>query len=161
MTLGSERRGAWLRVLASIVRNILTHPFILATFAGLIAAYYQYQPPAPVNTLLNTLADAAAPCALFALGISAALRPVTRVPVDLAYLLPMKLVLHPVLVFLAVSWIPDVPDYWVFSAVLLATLPTATNVFVIAQHYQTWEQRASSMVVISTVISVVTIFESP
>jgi len=46
---------------------------------------------------------------------------------------------------------------WVLSAVLLASLPTATNVFVLAQQYKTWEEQASSMVVITTVASMITV----
>ena len=108
-------------------------------------------------SLIDSLASAAAPCALFALGVSAALRPLTRVPVELLYLLPLKLLIHPLLVYLAVSWIPGIPDIWVYSVVLLAALPTATNVFIIAQQYQAWEQRASSMIVISTLLSIFTV----
>jgi len=157
MSLGSGERRKWLQITGGIVKNIITHPFILATIAGLTAAYWQYQPPAAVDRMLASLANAAAPCALFAMGVTAALRPVTRVPADLSYLLPLKLMVHPLLVYLAVSWIPGIPDVWVYSAVLLAALPAATNVFVIAQQYQTWEQRASSMVIISTALSVFTV----
>jgi predicted permease len=41
--------------------------------------------------------------------------------------------------------------------VLLAALPTATNVFVIAQQYEVWVQRASASVLITTCLSVVTV----
>lgn len=157
MTLGGSERGAWISVIGRIAKNILTHPFILATIAGLFAAYHQIKLPDAANSLLDNLANAAAPCALFALGVSAALRPLKRVPVDLGYLIPMKLVIHPIVVFFAVSWIPGVPQVWVYTAVLLAALPTATNVFVMAQQYEVWEQRASSAVVLSTVLSVFTV----
>jgi len=157
MSIGSSNRGAWVGVIWKVIKSIFTHPFILATIVGIIAAVYQYQPPDPVLSLIDSLANAAAPCALFALGVSAALRPLTRVPVELVFLVPMKLFLHPLLVYLAVSWIPGVPDIWVYSVVLLAALPTATNVFVIAQNYEAWEQRVSSMIVVSTVISVFTV----
>jgi len=157
MSLDGENRDSWFFVFVNILKNIVTHPFIIATIVAIAAAYYQWQPPAPVNALILSLSHAAAPCALFALGVSAALRPLKRVPGDLSYLLPIKLLVHPLLVYVAVSWITGVPDIWVYSAVLLAALPTATNVFVIAQQYQVWEQRASSMVVISTLISTITV----
>ena len=157
MSVGSNNRGAWAGVIWKVLKNIFTHPFILATIVGIAAAIYQYQPPAPIVSLIDSLANAAAPCALFALGVTAALRPLTRIPAELVYLLPMKLLLHPFIVYLAVSWIPGVPDIWVYSVVLLAALPTATNVFVMAQNYQAWEQRVSSMIVISTAISVFTV----
>jgi len=157
MTLGDSKRHQWLSELAKILKNIFTHPFIIATIAGLSAAYFDLAVAEPVDRFLDSLASAAAPCALFALGVSAALRPLKRVPADLVYLVPIKLLVHPMLVFFAVSWIPGVSDIWVYSAVLLAALPTATNVFVIAQHYGVWEQRASSAVVLSTVLSVFTV----
>jgi malonate transporter len=91
------------------------------------------------------------------MGVTAALRPLKRVPMDLSYLVPIKLVVHPLLVYLLVSRIPGVDTVWVHSAVLLAALSSATNVFVIAQQYQVWEERASSAVVISTVLSIVTV----
>jgi malonate transporter and related proteins len=43
------------------------------------------------------------------------------------------------------------------TAVLLAALPTATNVFVIGQQYGVWQERASATVLITTVISVLTV----
>ncbi|MNE64010.1 hypothetical protein D3C80_1593940 [compost metagenome] len=46
---------------------------------------------------------------------------------------------------------------WIYSAVLLAGLPTAANVFVIAQQYQVWQERASASILISTALSVVTL----
>ena len=141
MSVGNNKPDAWLSTIFKVIKNIITHPFILATIVGIIAAFHQYQPPEPAVRLIDSLANAAAPCALFALGVSAALRPLTRVPPELLYLLPLKLLLHPLLVYLAVSWIPGIPDFWVYSVVLLAALPTATNVFVIAQQYNTWEQR--------------------
>jgi len=157
MTLGDSKQQRWLLVFIKIVKKIVTHPFIIATIAGLCAAYFKISVAAPVDQFLDTLAAAAAPCALFALGVSAALRPLKRVPLDLAYLIPIKLIVHPVLVYFAVSWIPGVCATWIYSAVLLAALPTATNVFVIAQQYDVWQQRASSVVVLSTLVSVVTV----
>lgn len=40
---------------------------------------------------------------------------------------------------------------------LLAALPTATNVFVIAQQYGVWVERASSSILATTVVSIVTV----
>jgi len=43
------------------------------------------------------------------------------------------------------------------TAVLLASLPTATNVFVIGQQYGVWQERASAAILITTVPSVITV----
>jgi len=157
MALGEEKRVAFLPMCFNIVKKIITHPFILATIAGMCAAFMQYEPRGAINTLLNTLSAAAAPAALFALGVTAALRPIKRVPMELAYLIPIKLIVHPVLMYFMVAWIPGISDVWIYTAVLLASLPSATNVFVIAQQYGVWEERASSAVAISTLISIASV----
>ena len=46
---------------------------------------------------------------------------------------------------------------WVETAVLLAALPTATNVFVIAHQYGVWQERASATILTTTVASVLTV----
>ena len=140
-----------------VVRKIAFHPFIIATFVGVLAAAVQVNPPVPVTRLIDYLAQAAAPCALFAMGVTLALRPLKRVPVELGMIVPAKLVLHPVLMYVAMSWVGNFDPVWIFTAVLLASLPTATNVFVIAQQYGVWVERASATVLVTTVSSVLTV----
>jgi hypothetical protein len=86
------------------------------------------------------------------MGVTLALRPLKRVPVELGFIVPMKLIAHPVMMYLGLSLIGDFEPVWVYTAVLLASLPTATNVFVIAQQYSTWVERASATVLVTTVM---------
>jgi predicted permease len=157
MALGGERGTSIPRLIGGILWKIVSHPFIIATVVGITAAVYAWQPPAPVNDLLERLSAATAPCALFAMGVTAALRPLKRVPVELVWLIPVKLILHPLAMYLVVSRIEGLPSVWLHTAVLMAALPAATNVFVIAQSYDVWKERASSAVVISTLISIMTV----
>lgn len=145
-------------LIMQILRRIFTHPFIIATIAGVAGAAFSVELPAAADKLLETLSLAAAPCALFAMGVTAALRPLKRIPPELAYLLPLKLVFQPALLLVLLAlFAPRTSLEWVEAAVLLAALPSATNVFVIAQQYHVWQERASSAVVISTALSVVTV----
>ena len=144
-------------LLGGIVRKIVTHPFILSTIAGIVAAVLRWAPPGPLDALLVMLSNAAAPCALFAMGVTAALRPLRRVPPELFWLVPIKLVVHPLVVYLLLAPLPGLEPLWLHAAVLLAALPSATNVFVLAQQYGVWEERASSVVVLSTLVSIVTV----
>lgn len=153
---GSEKTSVFILV-GGIVKRIATHPFIIATAVGITAAFYQYQLPPAAEQIVKSLASAAAPCALFAMGVTAALRPLKRIPLAVSYIAPIKLLLHPMLMFLVLSAIPNADPTWVLVAVLLASLPTATNVFVIAQQYSVWEEQASSMVVITTALSMLTV----
>lgn len=157
MAMGNKQHQSVINVIAGILRRIFTHPFILATLAGIGAAWLNLSLPVAMDQLLLSASNAAAPCALFAMGVTAALRPLKRVPFELTYLVPVKLILHPLLIYVLVSSVPGTDPTWIHAAVLLAALPSATNVFVIAQQYQVWEERASSAVVVSTLFSVVTV----
>ena len=123
----------------------------------MVAAWAQFTPPAPIARLLEYLAQAAAPCALFAMGVTLALRPLQRVPRALGGIVLLKLAIHPLLCYLVLSAIGNFSEVWVFSAVLLAALPTATNVFVLAQQYHVWVERASASILLTTCISVATV----
>ncbi|KQY20198.1 AEC family transporter [Rhizobium sp. Root483D2] len=157
MALAGGEKSSPARLVLGIARKILLHPFILSTIAGVIAASMSFQPPLPVQRLIDYLAQAAAPCALFAMGVTLALRPLKRIPAEIAYIVPAKLILHPVLMYLVLSFVGNFDPVWVQTAVLLAALPTATNVFVIGQQYGVWQERASATILITTVLSVATV----
>ena len=91
------------------------------------------------------------------MGVTLALRPLKRVPIEISYIVPAKLILHPLLAYVLMSSFGNFDPIWVSTAVLLAALPTATNVFVIGQHYQVRQERASATILISTVLSVFTV----
>ncbi len=153
---GGEKRPAP-ELILDVIRKIVLHPFIIATAVGVTAAYFQFRPPLPAERLLVYLSNAAAPCALFAMGVTLALRPLNRVPSEMLPIALLKLIVHPLLCYVVLSAVGNFSPIWLFSAVLLAALPTATNVFVIAQQYGVWVQRASASVLITTCLSVFTV----
>jgi malonate transporter len=55
------------------------------------------------------------------------------------------------------SWAGDYDPIWVYTAILMASLPPALNVFVMARQYDVWVQRASSMVLVGTLVSIPTL----
>jgi malonate transporter and related proteins len=153
---GTESRSPAALAL-DVAKKIVLHPFIIATVLGVAAAALAVQPPVAISAMVDLLARAAAPCALFAMGVTLALRPLKRVPPELAYIVPMKLLVHPALCYAAMTWVGGFDPVWVASAVLLASLPTATNVFVIGQQYGVWVERASATILVTTVVSVATV----
>jgi predicted permease len=157
MAVASGEKGSAGRLAIEVVKKIALHPFIIATVIGVAAASVQFQPPLPLGRFLSYLANAAAPCALFAMGVTLALRPLKRIPTEIAPIALLKLIIHPTLCYVTLSLVGNFDPVWVFSAVLLAALPTATNVFVIAQQYGVWVQRASASILITTCLSVLTV----
>ncbi|PSJ64354.1 AEC family transporter [Kumtagia ephedrae] len=157
MALSGGKHASPAALALGVVKKIVLHPFIIATAIGVAAAALEFRPPMPVERLLDYLARAAAPCALFAMGVTLALRPLRGMPAEMAPIAMLKLVVHPALCYVVLSWIGDYPPSWVYAAVLLASLPTATNVFVIAQQYGVWVERASASVLVTTCLSVLTV----
>ena len=157
MALSGDDKTSPAELILGVLRKVALHPFIIATAVGVAAAYFELRPPLAVERLLEYLSSAAAPCALFAMGVTLGLRPLKRIPVELAPIALLKLVGHPLLCYVTLSWIGGFSEVWILSAVLLAALPTATNVFVIAQQYHVWVERASASVLLTTCISVGTV----
>lgn len=140
-----------------VVRRVVTHPFNVATFLGVLAAYIEFHPPAAIEKTLEFLRNAAAPCALFTLGVSVALRPMERMQREVPWLLAIKLIVHPALVWLALTLVGGFEPVWLATAVLMASLPPALNAFIMAKQYGTYVAGASSGVLIGTVVSVATV----
>lgn len=157
MALGGTEKLKPLEMTLSILKRIFTHPFIVATIVGVAAAAVGFKPPVVIDKMLQWLSNAAAPCALFTLGVTVALRPLKRVPTELPLVLFVKLVAHPLLVLLLLNYVGGFDKVWVYTAVLMACLPPALNVFVISQQYQTSVEQASSAVLVGTLVSVVTV----
>jgi predicted permease len=157
MALAGSDDSPPLKVAVDVVRKIAFHPFIIATAVGVTAAALEVRPPLPVDTLLDYLSRAAAPCALFAMGVTLALRPLKRLPREIGLIAFLKLCVHPLLCFAVISFVGDFDPVWVYTAVLLAALPTATNVFVIGQQYGVWVERASATILVTTILSVATV----
>lgn len=154
--VGGDRRSAF-RMALDIGRKVALHPFILSCAAGFLVAATDLSVPKPVGQMIDGLSLAAAPCALFAMGVTLALRPLKRVPAEIYYIVPVKLLLHPALMLLVLASLDRFDPLWIEAAVLLAALPTATNVFVLGQQYHAWQERASATILITTVLSVVTV----
>lgn len=109
--------------------------------------------PEAVETGARFLGAAAAPTALFVLGSHLSRARISGNKTMLAVLMGLKMIVHPLLVWLIATFLLDISggDLWV--AVLVATAPVGTTSFVLAQHYGLFKDEASAVVAISTALS--------
>ncbi len=140
-----------------VARKILLHPLVIATALGVASAALHFEPPVALDRLMQFLQSAAAPCALFTLGVTVALRPLTRVPWEVPVLVLIKLAVHPVAALVLLTLLGPFDPSWVATAVLMAALPPALNVFVLARQYESWIEPASGSVLLGTLLSVGTL----
>jgi malonate transporter and related proteins len=157
MAIAGVEKRSLATTIGDIVVKVVTHPFNIATVIGVLASYTEFHPPAAVDRIVTWLSGAAAPCALFLLGVTVALRPLERIPGEVPALVLIKLVLHPLLVWVLLSAMGDFGSTWTYAAVVMAALPPALNIFVISTQYNVGVERASACVLIGTIVSMVTL----
>jgi malonate transporter and related proteins len=146
----------------SAFRGMLTNPMPWAILLGTVASATQITLPGPLNTTLGLLADAASPVALFTIGAVLARSQMLAVQnqqavIPLRDYLPaafLKLLLHPVLVLLVGGWLIQLGVPLQRSAlvvmVLVAALPSASNVSMLAERFGANNGRIARIIMVST-----------
>lgn len=112
--------------------------------------------PQGVFTYATFAGGAAAPAALFALGIILASNPVRPIGKAAWSLVMAKIVLHPVLVF-ALAGLATLPPSWGNITLLVAAGPCGAMPFVIALHYGIRTETIAKAVLVSTLFSLLTL----
>lgn len=147
------------------LKGVASNPMPWAILTGALASWLAIDLPAPVMQTLGLLADSASPVALFTIGAvlarsqmlssSGHMPPVPLmddVPVAL-----MKLILHPVLVLLvgsaAVSLGLPLDRFALTVMVLVAALPSASNVSLLAEKFEANNGRIARIILVSTVLA--------
>jgi predicted permease len=149
---GSPARAA----LRAVGRSV-TNPFFLSILGGAGLSALALPIPPVVDTTLAFLGGAASPTALFALGLYLAGNLRIQRPVEATSLSLLKLAAHPALVWLVLGQGLGMDIAAMAPFLLLAAMPVATNVFVIAQAYDTAPKLAADAVTLSTIASLGTL----
>lgn len=143
--------------LSEVIRRVVLHPFILATICGVVAAVLELPIPEALDKVLTMLSNSAAPAALFTMGVVIAHRKVQINGSAVPLALFVKMILHPLLVFALLQYFGPFDPAWQYTAILMACLPPALNVYVMASDYKVYVQEASSIVLLGTIIAVATV----
>lgn len=152
-TARSAPAPAWRRVTLGAGRSLLT-PVVVACLAGVALNAAAVSVPAVILRSCEFAGAAAAPVALFALGLylgGAGLR-WRGATADEHALVVVKCVLFPLLMW-AVMNVTGIPDPWRGSMVLIAAMPAPQNLFAVAQAYDTAVGLAAAAVVKSTIVA--------
>ena len=152
----SVRRGTG-EILSVIGGALLKNPLVIAPVLGIAVSGAGLALPTPGENLCRLLGAAAAPGALFALGLLLVSQRITTGLAEVTWITFFKLIAQPVLVWWLAFHVFEMERFWAVSAILLAALPTGALVFVTAQQNGVYVQRASAGIVMTTVISVITL----
>lgn len=154
MELVRAKGGGLAKALADTGKALLRNPLIIASFGGLGWNLLGIPLPQPVVNFGQLMGAAAGPCALFAIGVFLAGRPLRFDWREVGWLVPLKLIVQPLLTWALIVTLFPLDRFWTGAALLLAALPTGALTFVVAAHYQTYVDRTSQAILLTTIASV-------
>jgi len=155
---GESGRHAMMVAGRKALRGVVSNPMPWAILLGAVASAVQFTLPAPVEKTVWLLADAASPVALFTIGAVLARSQIqANHPMPLSDYVPvalMKLLLHPVLVGLvgmaAIRLGVPLSAFSLTVMVLVAALPSASNVSLLAERLGADNGRIARIILVST-----------
>jgi malonate transporter len=147
-----------IRVALHLAGTLLRNPLVTSPLLGMLFSITAFPLPKAVSNYLDLMAAAVAPAALFALGLSLVGHKLIGNVGEVIWLAALKTVANPILTFALVSNVFSMQPLWSHVAVVLSAMPAAANIYVIAQQYNVHSRTMSAVIVVSTAMSVVTIF---
>lgn len=151
------RVGFW-RSTGRILTMVLRNPLIIGSAAGLLFSVTGWQLWEPLSESIGLISGAAIPAMLMAFGISlVGSRPLDKQHGrrrDTVLASAVKLLVHPLAAWVLATWVFQLDAHNVLVATVLASLPTAQNVFVSASRYNTGLIVARDTVFITTILAI-------
>ena len=164
---GADQHGAS-KAMRNALKGVATNPMPWAILLGAVASAVRLELPTPVTQTIGLLADAASPVALFTIGAVLARSQIlttanNHAPMPLRDYLPVaafKLFLHPLLVLVvgssAIRLGVPLDNFALTVLVLVAALPSASNVSLLAERFGADNGRIARIILASTAAAFVT-----
>jgi len=137
--------------------NVARNPLSMSIALGIVASGVGLPVPTPVEKWLDLMGAAAAPCALFAIGLFLSDKSIKSGLAEAGLATLIKLLLQPLLAALILPLLIDLGSVAGRVALLMAALPTAANAFVLAKQFDISVEQNTASVLLSTAFSVVTV----
>jgi predicted permease len=137
--------------------NVARNPLPMSIALGIAASGIGLPIPIPVEKWLDLMGAAAAPCALFAIGLFLSDKSIKSGLAEAGLATLIKLLLQPLLAALILPMFIDLGSVAGRVALLMAALPTAANAFVLAKQFDISVEQNTASVLLSTAFSVVTV----
>lgn len=154
---GRGSRAELRAVPVKALKGLISNPILWGMAGGVGFGLLGLKLPGAIDRWATMITGAAVPCALFSVGASlrgyrivGALRPALMIAM-------LKLIVHPLAVWLLATMVFDVPPLWAKVVILLAALPVGVNVYVFATRYEAGQAETAAAILISNILSIVTL----
>ncbi|GAB3375276.1 AEC family transporter [Azotobacter armeniacus] len=151
-----RQQGSTAKVLRETAKRLAKTPLIIAMLSGLLLSLLEARLPAIPGKVVEMLASASAPVALFVIGGSLYGLKLNGLFAELRMIAVGKLILHPLAVFLLFSLLPDVDPVLMVAGVMFASSPMMSIYPIFGQRFGV-EGRCAAALLFTTVISFFTI----
>ena len=155
--IGLGRGDTLAKLPRAVGKRLISNPIIIGLLAGFAYNLTGQPLPQTLDAVLETLGSAALPCATFAIGTSISRFHLAGSVGHLSLITVLKLLVHPVLVWVLGRYAFDLSPLWLSVAVLLAALPVGITGYLFAERYRVIVPAAASAVLVSTILSFLTV----
>lgn len=142
---GRQDGQGWTVVRETALR-LLRNPLIIAIVLGLGMSLLELRLPVVPARVIEMLAAASAPVALFVIGATLNGMKAGGMAADLAQASIGKLILHPLLMFAALSLVPGIDPLLMVAGVLFASAPMLSVFPILGQRFGLEERCAAALV---------------
>ncbi len=142
---GRQDGQGWTVVRETALR-LLRNPLIIAIVLGLGMSLLELRLPVVPARVIEMLAAASAPVALFVIGATLNGMKAGGMAADLAQTSIGKLILHPLLMFAALSLVPGIDPLLMVAGVLFASAPMLSVFPILGQRFGLEERCAAALV---------------
>lgn len=153
LEIASNRGQSLGKILGIFVRN----PVLMAIFTGLVVNFSGVGVHEGLKTFTSFAGSAAAPAALFSLGIILANTKGEMFDLTALTIAGFKVLLHPLVAWLLFTTLFEINPLWRDPALLVAAGPCGAMPFVLALQYKVRAQSIGIAIIYSTVASLLTL----
>lgn len=140
-----------------VVKKVLTHPCIIAVFAGLLIMIFQIPLPNTAIRTINTLSSCTTALSMLVIGgILAEIDFKSVFSIQTCYFCFIRLILLPALV-LSCCFLFSLPPLMSAVATVLSGMPAGTTTAILASQYHCDEHFSVKCIFLSTILSLITI----
>lgn len=144
------------KIIWQVLKGLLKSPIVMSLLVGLLWLATGFTLPQVLDNFTRLLAAAAGTCALFAIGASLD-QDGMNLDRKAWSMIGLKLIVHPVILAMLMFWVFQVDPFKAGIGILCASLPGASNTFIVANRYGVRSELLSTPIVLGTFVAVVTV----
>jgi predicted permease len=150
-------KQSWLQILSQTLRGMLKNPMIWGIVLGFAFSWFSVELPASLSRAVSLFAQASGALSLFVIGGSLVGLPVRGMGPKVSQIAVGKLLLHPLIMWVVLTWFIPISDPVLRTAVLLTCAMPIMGIYPILTQKHGHEGLSAAALLVTTMGSFVTL----